>query len=147
PRDAQVTRVLVAEREQDEDCAGLSHCQGPTSVCFESQKEVSTRWNYVGEGRGGYQVVHDFSYVGDHLGSFNPEMAVAYSGYRPRLWFVCSLAVIAVLAVSWAVVMVEKAGGGGGQRDTVSSSGRSRDMKVSSSGGSWPARFECDWSS
>eukprot|EP00931_Biecheleriopsis_adriatica_P003610 TRINITY_DN105406_c0_g1_i1.p1 TRINITY_DN105406_c0_g1~~TRINITY_DN105406_c0_g1_i1.p1 ORF type:complete len:821 (+),score=119.82 TRINITY_DN105406_c0_g1_i1:108-2570(+) len=92
----------------DEECGGFGiNCVGPNNPCFESRREVATKWTYVGEGRGGYSVVNEFAYVGEDRGSFNPEEVVTYQSCRPRLWFVCCFFGMIIVALSVALVMMK----------------------------------------
>merc|ERR1719330_1262583 len=51
-------------------------CRGVASLCFEAEGTVrTTSWQYVGEGRGGYDRVHTYSYVGDGSGAFEKHDA------------------------------------------------------------------------
>lgn len=87
-------------------CIGPGMCGGPMGMCFEAESShVHPNWNYVGQGRGGYEAVKSFNFVGDGLGSFQREDNVTYHGWRPRRYCIgvfvaCILASIACFAIA-----------------------------------------------
>lgn len=105
----QVGGVVVPEERitVEDDCGGMAvGCVGPDNACFESKREVATKWTYVGEGNGGYAVARDFNYVGENRGDFQQEEVTTYTSCRPRLCCVFCLAFLISTSIVLAVVLV-----------------------------------------
>ncbi|CAK0905695.1 unnamed protein product, partial [Prorocentrum cordatum] len=56
-----------------------------------------TMWSYVGEGRGGYEQVCSYNFVGDGVGSYAPETVSTPYGAKPGSRAVCLCLTLAVL--------------------------------------------------
>jgi hypothetical protein len=66
---------------------------------------MGKQWQYVGEGRGGFEKKQEYAYVGMGQGSFNREVVTKYYGWRLRnRCFACML-VAPLLALTYAVVV------------------------------------------
>lgn len=80
--------------------AGGGFCptgQSCGSVCFEpdpTTASTSHQWQYVGEGHGSYNPVTKVHYVGAGLGAYEKGEAVSHGGYRCRT---CCIAIIGVV--------------------------------------------------
>jgi len=64
-------------REAPAPCAD-KECDG----WIEKRGAVRTEWQYVGEGKGGFNQVQRFNYVGEGRGRYNKESTTEYHGWR-----------------------------------------------------------------
>lgn len=56
-------------------------------MCFEASGSINnTAYSYVGEGKGGYEIVNVYNYVGDGQGAFSKEQGgfEMVGGFRPK---------------------------------------------------------------
>jgi len=94
-------RSAVSRAERDaHDC---EVCGGVGKLCFEPEGEmVAVNWVRRGDGRGGYDQVQQYSYVGNGCGSYDKLPVTTYHGWRVRP----ELAGVAVVVLLLAFVCV-----------------------------------------
>lgn len=98
-REWQASRTRDSARRYERSNSGAAaKCGGPFSGCFEAEGSVTRDyWVYVGEGKGGYDKVETFNYVGQKSGSFEVE-EVTYHGGMLR-WIALIAAALVLLGV------------------------------------------------
>lgn len=72
------------------------------SVCFEPDPTTAStahQWQYVGEGYGSYNPVTKVHYVGAGLGAYEKGEAVSHGGYRCRTCCVAIIGVVLFIAI------------------------------------------------
>mmetsp|Transcript_121029 Transcript_121029/g.314322 ORF Transcript_121029/g.314322 Transcript_121029/m.314322 type:complete len:540 (+) Transcript_121029:73-1692(+) len=90
---------MAAAGGADGGCAGS--CGGAEALCFQAEGSVSrTQWRFVGVGRGGYEQMQNYNYVGEGCGSYVAEEVSVPYGWRVRPVCMALLAVIVVAAVA-----------------------------------------------
>lgn len=52
---------------------------GTGTCCQADRSAMQTTWSFVGEGRGAYQQVESFNYIGEGCGSFDKEVVTSHS--------------------------------------------------------------------
>lgn len=74
------------------------------------QQESAARWQYVGEGRGGYQQAPNYHYVGFGQGNFEKQTVVTHNGWQVRKGcIVCMWTVPVALLIVWALLAIRPA--------------------------------------
>jgi len=66
--------------------------------CGCEGREVQTKLNYVGEGRGHYTQVESYNYVGDGQGSFEKEEETSYENCTPKAYPICTCGLTLIIA-------------------------------------------------
>jgi hypothetical protein len=67
------------------------------NFCEPGQAVTRTSWNFVGTGKGGYEKVQSYKYVGDGGGAFEQETVTTYRG---SAWRKCCVMVLLLLALA-----------------------------------------------
>lgn len=93
-----VQRYEVVE-DPFEPCGGITAaCGGFGGLCFEDGGSSTSRdWLYVGDGRGAYQQVESYTYVGRGSGNFDLDEATMRSAKGYSKWCCLCLLVCALL--------------------------------------------------
>jgi hypothetical protein len=109
--DAGAPRALVEEEPLPKEGARRGFCGCGPQVCFEPAGAVATtNWKFVGQGKGNYDVVKTYTYVGTGYGTHEKAGEEAWiSGCTrwPNLWCSCIVALVLsslvclVLAFTW----------------------------------------------
>lgn len=77
---------------------GCGGCGG-AGGCFDPDEEsTSTQWLYVGPGRGQFEPVPTYSYVGQGAGSFQKEIVTRPLSHRPKPYCFAALAALTLTA-------------------------------------------------
>merc|ERR1719188_2381743 len=77
----------------------LNNWAGIRGFFFEpAQKNVDTEFSWSGEGRGAYERVESYRYIGEGQGSFNrDDVQEIYYGWRPRKCFLFCLMLLGLV--------------------------------------------------
>lgn len=81
-------------REAPGPCAD-KECDG----WIEKRGAVRTEWQFVGEGKGGFNQVQRFNYVGEGRGRYNKESTTEYHGWRLGKWGTACAVLLTLLGV------------------------------------------------
>lgn len=70
-------------------------------LCEPVDAETREEWAYVGAGKGNFEKVENYQYVGNG-GSFDKEQVVTYSRWRMRFWLMVLCGILSVVMVGIA---------------------------------------------
>jgi hypothetical protein len=121
----------------DPCCAPNNDWGGTRGACFEPEGiNRGGDWQLVGLGRGSYEQVKNYNYVGQGVGSFEPvHNNETYYGWRMRTCAVGVIAVVALLVGVWLISPYFQ-----NHYEAAYARGRGAASRFSSAGG----RFDCD---
>lgn len=89
------------------DVAGQGKFAGAETCCYEAEGTVKiTNWQYVGEGRGGYDRVHSYSFVGAGGGDFDKQLAQKPEGHRIKPMWTCLVPAVLMSALLYWLFVV-----------------------------------------
>jgi len=80
-------------------CMG-SACAGPAAMCVQPEgHKTQVSWKFVGHGRGGYEQMPAYSFVGENCGSFEAEQVIVPYGWKARPTCCGGLSLLALIAL------------------------------------------------
>jgi hypothetical protein len=102
--------LALMEEERDPTAAG--NCLGPEhswggmrGMCFEGHEDSHANVSFVGEGRGGYEKVPMYNYVGHGQGNFDKQELRPSRGTLFWKWCcLCPLTLVALAVCSWCLL-------------------------------------------
>jgi len=98
-----IARRLMPQDDDGGDDGVVGPCGAASSLCFEAEGIVTgENYCFVGDGKGAYQKVPRYSYVGEGVGSWELQRVTTPYGWRPRACCVgAATLLLGLIGLAW----------------------------------------------